>query len=395
MEYVIIVLVTAVIFGFVCRRLHLPALIGEIGAGILLGPTVFTHIATFPQILTWLTQIQERAAVFHPILKIVSIILLFYYGTIVRLNHLPTRRNILQMVGWSLFIPAIFGVAIGLIQIFPTPANRLVTGLILAVLLAVSALPVIARIFLDLGIHQSRFGTTIIAVASINDLVCWIALSLILGYFGPTVRPLNFVRLVIIYSLLFLVFAFLKQALIWLRKRKVHQRLNDLGSVVGISIIVIAGGLLAQQVGIDWAVMAFFVGVMFGSLGQLSSFSTTWLRRIALWICSPIYFASVGLRTDYFQNFNLRIVVIIIVVAYLSKIISGWLGARALGWPVKLRWAAGISLSARGAMDIIMATIVLASGFISATIFEAFVIMAVVTSLTTYSIRPLVRTLPV
>lgn len=389
-----LILAVAIVLGRTCRKIHLPALIGEIGAGIVLGPTILGHLSNKGLAHTWLPLAIDLTPTIQSFVSFASAILLFYYGTTIVTKQLPGRRAVLKFAAWSVAIPILFGVVVGLSALHPSPISRLATALTFAVMFAISALPVIVRVFHDLDIHQTRFGTTIIAVASITDLLCWIMLSIVLGYFAPhTVRQSTWIFLTI-YLLLLLGFIVLYRIFVWVERRHQQRATHDISSL-GIALVaVLVGSWLAQRVGISGVIIAFLVGVTLVQSTSVSPGIVTWIRRLAVWVCGPIFFSIVGLKIDYAKNFQVGTVTLVIGLAYLTKMIAGWWGARSVGWPPRLRIAAGIALSARGAMDIIVATIALESALISPAIFEAFVVMAIITSITTYLVKPILQLSP-
>lgn len=389
-----VILAIALLLGWACRRVHLPTLIGEIGAGLILGPTLLGRLVDGHFARAWLPLSYGLPTSFNVVIGAASTILLFYYGTTIWTRQLPGRRAIVSFVAWSVTVPAFFGVIIGISALLPSPISRSSTAAIMAVLFAISALPVIVRVFHDLDLHRSHFGTTIIAVASITDILCWIMLSLFMGYFAPNIARQSLWNFFIFCGVLLLGFLALRRVFAWFEKRS-QQRVVDDAKVLGIvTIAILGGGWLAHRVGVHYAMVAFLVGVTVAQFVHLTPGTAVGIRRLALWVCGPIFFSSVGLRTDYAANFQLRTVILVIGVAYLTKMIAGWWGARSIGWPPRLRVVAGIALSARGAMDIIIATIALESALISPAVFEAFVVMAILTSLTTYLIRPILRSQP-
>lgn len=386
-----VLLAVALLLGWACRRIHLPALIGEIGAGIILGPTLFSHPTDAATLHRWLLMADGLPPSLRVIIGAASIILLFYYGTTMRLDRLPKRLAVLKFAAWSVTVPVLIGTAVGFISLLPSPTSSLATAAILAVLFAISALPVIVRIFHDLHIHHSQFGATIIAVASVTDVICWMLLSLVLVFFAPNTNQQNIWAFVACYGLLLAGFFVLRHILRFLSQRYQPLITKDAAVLGVVAVSIFGGGWLARQVGIDMAIVSFLVGVMVARYCALAGRSVTWVRRLALWICGPIFFSSVGLRTNFALNFQLGTVITVIGIAYLSKTAAGWWGSRSLGWSYRLRLAAGVALSARGAMDIIIATIALETALISPVVFEAFVIMAIVTSITTYLVRPIAR----
>jgi len=174
---------SARLLGELGRLLGLPLVVGEIGAGILLGPTALGRIA--PQAQGWLFPSGTPEAMIGAYTAVAVVLLLVVVGVEVDLGILRRRGRTALLTGLlGILLPMAGGVALGLVlpaSDLVDPSRRTMVALLLGVALSISALPVIAKTLLDLGLFKSDVGLLVMAAAMIDDLVGWLALSLLLG----------------------------------------------------------------------------------------------------------------------------------------------------------------------------------------------------------------------
>lgn len=381
-----IMLIMGRLLAEVARKFKQPAVIGEIIAGILLGPTILGMIN--PEWFTALFPTPSGAGtVLSGIVQVAVVMLLFIAGLEVDLQIVWQQGK--QAVTTSLFgliIPFMFGFAFP--YFFPDffgiadPSAHLTFALFMGTAMAISALPVIVRILMDLNIFRSKMGLLVVASAMIDDVIGWMIFSVILSMIGKgSGMPLWYtILLTVSFVVLMLTVGrgALNRVLPW-----VNRKLAWPGGVLSLALaLCFLGAAFTEYIGIHAIFGAFIIGVALGDSKHFSERAKEIVHQFINNIFAPLFFVSIGLRVNFFVNFDLGLTLIIISIAFIGKIIGAGLGARLGGgfsWRESL--AAGFGLNARGAMEIILGLIALENGLINEKVFVSLVIMALVTSM--------------
>jgi Kef-type K+ transport system membrane component KefB len=247
-----------------------------------------------------------------------------------------------------------------------------------------SANPVIARILMDIGLLKEHIGTVVMTATIFDDLINWSLFAIILRQVSPVNASSTSVPLGLGIILLLIVAVLLIGR--WLGPRALHfarQRLPWPSGFIALTILVVlvVGGLF-EGLGVHAFLGAFLVGIALGGHNGEANEAHDVISHFALSFFAPIYFVSMGLTVNFAVNFDLAQVVVVFVVACLSKVGGVLLGARLAGMPLNREaWAIAFGLNARGATGIILAGVGLAYGVINERIFVTVVIMAIATSL--------------
>ena len=332
-----LLVIAARLMGSLARKLGQPAVIGEILAGVLLGPTVLGAIAPRLATALFLPSPGPQARILFWLQEIAVVVFLFVAGTEVKFGRLlaETRKSVGISIAGILF-PAIVGFVAAHFgsEVFShslagpaAESNRLVFELFFAVALAISALPVITKTLLDLGLLDSQIGVITISAALIDDIVGWILFAWILAYAGVATGQ---------FDSLLLAFC-----------------------IVG----------------------AFIAGIFIGSRGGFGGRHKIAIERFGYGICAPLFFAMVGLKVDLVRHFDPVLFSVVLIVACCGKIFGCGIAARFMGLTPPNAWSVGLAMNARGAMEIVLGIQALNAGIISEKFFVALVVMALVTSL--------------
>jgi Kef-type K+ transport system membrane component KefB len=254
--------------------------------------------------------------------------------------------------------------------------------------MAISALPVIVRILMDLNMFKSRMGLLVVASAMVDDVIGWMIFSVILGMIGKgSVIPVWYTALLtLLFAALMLTVGrgLLNRFLPW-----VNRKLAWPGGVLSLSLaLCFFAAAFTEYIGIHAIFGAFIMGVALGDSEHFSERAKEIVHQFINNIFAPLFFVSIGLRVNFFTNFDLLLTVIIIFIAFTGKIFGAGLGTRLGGFSWKESLAAGFGLNARGAMEIILGLIALENGLINEKVFVSLVVMALVTSMTS---GPLMR----
>ncbi|MBI3117191.1 MAG: cation:proton antiporter [Candidatus Hydrogenedentes bacterium] len=378
---------TARLLGEFFVWLQLPSIIGELLAGVLLGPTVFGRIAPAMQTALFPTGGAFPVAL-DAFTGIAIVLFLLVAGMEVDLSTAWRQGKAGIYVA---VLGMVFSFAIGFSVAWFTPVfhsatierDPLVFSLFFAVALSISALPVVAKILLDLGLFRSDVGMTVIAAAILNDLVGWITFAFLSGLLatGRTPLPLGYTLILLAIFVVFMLSAgrkILDRALPWIQAHTSWP-----GGVLGFSLaIALFCAAYTEAIGTHGVLGAFIFGIALGDSRHLRGRTRRTFEQFISFIFAPLFFASIGLKVNFAANFELWRVLLVLVLATIGKVVGCGLGAYFSGMGKRESWAVGFAMNARGAMEIILGLLALEANFISERMFVALVVMALVTSMT-------------
>jgi Kef-type K+ transport system membrane component KefB/mannitol/fructose-specific phosphotransferase system IIA component (Ntr-type) len=379
-------LAVARLLGEFARWLGMPLVVGEISAGIVLGPTVLGRVV--PGAQAWLFPNGTVQSMIGGYSTIAVVLLLVVVGLEVDLGVLRSRGRSAALTGLlGMVLPFACGVALGLLlpdSDLLDPSRRTTVALLLGVALSISALPVIAKTLLDLGLFKSDVGLMVMASAMIDDLAGWLALSLLLGPVRGSALDLPaFVRTVVltaIFAGLMLVGGTRVFDAILARVERAATAAS--GRVLSLVILLaLAGAAATQAIGLHAIFGGFIVGLTVGGSSRINERTRVAIEDFVVNVFAPVFFASIGLRVDFLGAFDLRLAALVLALATLPKLLGCTLGARLGGLKWRPAAAVGFGMNARGAMGIVLADLAREAGLLKDQLFVALVLMALVTSL--------------
>ena len=373
------------LFAEVARRLKQPAVIGEILAGIIIGPTVLGLVQ--PDWFNFLFPVGDvSGVVLAGLVQVAVVMLLFIAGLEVDLHIVlqQGKQSILTsmlglvipfMFGFTFpyFFPEFFGIADG--------QEHLVFALFMGTAMAISALPVIVRILMDLNLFKSRMGLLVVASAMIDDVIGWLIFSVLISMISKD-NHMPFISTLLLtvgFAAIMLTLGrgLLNRILPWINKNMAWP-----GGVLSLSLsLCFMGAAFTEYIGIHAIFGAFIVGVSLGDSKHFSERAKEIVHQFINNIFAPLFFVSIGLRVNFATNFDLLLTLIIIVIAFAGKIIGSGLGTKLGGFTWRESLAAAFGMNARGAMEIILGLVALENGLINEKVFVSLVIMALVTSM--------------
>jgi Kef-type K+ transport system membrane component KefB len=379
-------LLLAKLLGEALAYFKQPAIIGEILAGILLGPTVLGMIS--PSAYNYLFPSDNEIKVaLDGITNLAVIMLLLVSGLeldfSIVLTHgkVASTTSILGIIvpfilgfGISYFFPGLMGLSAG--------ENRTVFALFIGTAIAISSLPVIAKILMDLKIFKTEVGLIIISAAMLNDLIGWFIFSIILSLLGINTHGFSFSE-TIIYTLLFLVFIlFIGRKIINKFIPWIQDKFSFPGSILNFILILgFLGAAFTEFIGVHAILGAFIVGIAIGDSPHLKESTREIVLQFITNIFAPLFFVSIGLRVNFVTNFNVGIILILLVLALAGKVTGASLGARIGGLKKNESLAVGFGMSSSGAMGIIIGLLALQFGLIKNEVFVGLVFLALFTSI--------------
>ena len=379
----LILLVVAKVFGEIFERFKQPAMIGEIIAGIIVGPS--------------LLNIVHRTEDIKVISELGIFLLVIIAGLEINLDDilksLKGRNSIISLMAF--FVPILSGIAVG--YYFD---KDIMTTVFIGLCVAITALPVSIRILMDLGKINSYIGQKIISVAIFDDVIALTLLGLILNINDSEMTLSNVVKnasisllkLTIFVVILFTAYYLIKK--LSNRENYFERQLNKLllllkgkESLYAIFFVfVLTFSTITESLGLHFIIGAFFAAMLISEnlVGKkhLDSFHKT-TNGLAMGFLAPIFFAGIGLEFNVTSIQNIGLLLTVIAVSYFSKIFGGYFGGRMAGLDSKNSLTLGIGLNARGIMELVIANIAYKAGLINAEVFSILVIMGVLTTLST------------
>ena len=395
LEHLLLALIAILLVARVCGRalekLHQPAVIGEMIAGILLGPTLLGHL--FPQASSFLFPTASLPTL-QGMGQIGALLFLFLIGVELDLRTLLERkRATLTIANAAMLFPFILGVLLAL-SIYraqaPPGVGRLSFTLFLGVAMAVTAFPVLARILTDRNLHQTEIGRQALASAAVSDLLAWCLLAVVVGVARSQAQTaFQTAGLALLYfAMMFgpIRGVYAKRIGKW----EAHVSSRRLSLFFALAFCL-TSALVAQLVGIHALFGAFFAGVLIPHSSRLAADLRAALHDAVELLLLPIFFALVGLHTDLSlvgRAENWRLALVVIGLASLGKIGGAFVAARFHGLAGRDALALGLLLNTRGLMELVILSVGLELGVLTPALFSSFVLMALVTTSAT---APLLR----
>ena len=371
--------------GEVFRRLGQPPVIGELTAGVLLGPSVLGMLAPELQLVLF-----PRDPLQFQILEVIAWLGMIW---LLLMTGLETDLDVLRNLGRAAFyasvlgmvIPFTTGFALGWMlpdRLLVTPDHRLIFALFLATALSISAIPVIARILTDLDLMRRNIGVVILGAGVTDDTTGWLLLSVIAGIATRGEISFSSVALAIASTAAFVaaIYFFGARAvstlLQWIDDR-VEVRHAMMTAVVVIALLF---GAITESIGIHAVFGAFVAGLVIGRSPRLRKTTLEQIEGPLLAVFAPIFFAYAGLKVDLAHGFELWTTVAVIAVACAGKLVGASAGAYWGGLGFWESLAIGSGMNARGAMELVIALVGLSLGILTAPMYAAIVMVAIFTS---------------
>lgn len=373
--------------GELFRKFGQPALIGELLTGVLLGPTLFGRL--FPELFG---MIFPPDAFQRNMLETVA-----WLGVLFML--LQTGFEIDFSVAWrqrgKALIIAFSGIIIPLIIAFISayflpdkylmqPDRRVIFALFLATVMTISAMPIAARILHDLNLIKTDMGFLIISALAVNDVIGWVLFSIIFGVF--TQSSVNIPSIFTIF-LVTIGFAFLALTVGRRVSTRILDKLREFGmgepatSLTFACLLGLLFGTITQKIGIH-ALFGFFIaGIVIGEAKNMSEETRQIISQMVYSVFVPIFFANIGLKMDFIANFNLPLILFVLVIGAAGRYLGAFVGVSLTDIPILNRNLISLAHIPGGMMEIVIGLIALQSGLISEELFEAVVFSAVFSTL--------------
>ena len=380
----LLLLVLARVLGEVMERFKQPAMIGEILAGVVLGPTVLNVMVRNEE----LTAISELGVFLLVIIAGLEIDVREIVKTSRGRNLITSLLAFLIPIGSGFAVATAFDLT-------------LVPAIFVGLCVAITALPVSVRILMDLGQLKSEIGQRIIAVAIFDDVLALTILGVLLDVNNSANSSIDVLGLAIgltlgkiLLLLAGLIFAYRlinkfteRDNFIELQLDKLLLFMRGKESLLAIMFaFILIFASLTEAVGLHFIIGAFFASMLLSKelvgVAHFQEFEKT-THGMAMGFLAPIFFAGIGLEFQFSSITEWGLLFAIIGVSFLSKIVGGYIGGRFAGLRHRKALTLGIGLNARGIMELVIANIAYREGLIGVQIFSILVIMGVFTTINT------------
>ena len=393
---IVLLLIVGRLLGEGMQRIGQPAIMGQLLAGILLGPSVFGAVMPELQPVLFPTSGGQKAML-DGVSQLGVLLILLVTGMEMDLALIgKMRRAAISVSIAGITVPFLAGFALGEFlpeSLLPNPDARLITSLFLGIALAISSVKIVAAVVQEMNFMRRRIGQLIIASAIIDDTIGWIVIAIVFGLARHGgIEPLSILTS-ILGTLLFLVGSLtLGQRLVSGAIRWVNDNfVSDFAVVTAILAIMGCMAIITSAIGVHSVLGAFVAGVLIGRSPILTLHIRDRLWGLTVALFMPVFFGTAGLSADLTVLRDPTLLLIasgLVLIASFGKFAGAYVGGRVAGLSNRECFALASGMNARGSTEIVIATIGLSMGALSPTLYSMIVAMAVIT---TMAMPPMLR----
>jgi Kef-type K+ transport system membrane component KefB len=375
---IVIILVSARILGEIAQRFHQPALVGEILAGIILGPSLLLIVVPNEDLV-----VLSELAVFF---------LMFLAGLEMHPEEIKRAGKSAIIISSIAFVlPLIGGVGISLLFQLDT-----IQAMFMGLLLSITAVPVSAIILMELGIIRTRLGNAVMTSAVINDIFSLVILSIILqlnnidnlGQMNYTATGFSVINIGSFIGGIFMIDLLFRKTSHWLPKRMapLFSKMKTKEAAFGMLLITtITISLIAQQAGLHFIIGTFFSGlIVYKQIIGKKNFDRVYgiVSAISFGFFAPIFFALIGIQFSAQSLLSaIPIFLSLLAVAIIGKVGGGSLGARLAKFNKEQCLSIGFLMNGRGMVELVIASIGFSAGILDTKLFSVAVAIGVITTI--------------
>ena len=374
----------AQLLGYAFTKLHQPKVVGEILAGVVLGPTILGHVGFLSGLTAAFTRQANILSLFY---TLGLLLLMFLSGTEARqLFGSEERREVFWLTLVGTGIPFVLGLVFGPRLIGPAlmgpRGNTLSITIVVAVGVAVTSVPVISKIFADLKILHTRFARLVLGVAVLEDIVLWLALAVATSVAGTAAFKTKEMATHLVIEVAFFVLGLtLVPRLI---KRASKSRFNIIARhspVAYVMSILFLYCVIAGALDISMVFAAFLAGfAVVHKKRRVFAESLEAIGKVSFAVFVPVYFAIVGLKLNLGRGISLGMIAAFILISCAVKVVAVATAGRFAGFRGLDLINLAITTNARGGPGIVLASVAFDAGIISSKFYTTLVVAAVLTS---------------
>jgi Kef-type K+ transport system membrane component KefB/nucleotide-binding universal stress UspA family protein len=386
---VLLLVVGGRLLGELMYRIGQPSIIGQILAGVLLGPTLLGTV--WPQAeATLFPASAEQNAMINGVSQLGILFLLLLAGMETDLGLAWRLRKTAVSVSLSgIAVPFVCGFALGMLvpeALLPDPQKRLVAALFLGTALSISSLKIVATVVREMNFMRRNVGQLIVASAVIDDTAGWVIIAITLGIATTGSVNVPSLAITVIGTLVFLAVCLTvgRRAAFEVIRWTNDSLHSDLPVTTAIITIMGVLALITAGIGVQTVLGAFVAGLLIGQSPILTKQIDEQLRGLTTALFMPVFFGVTGLHTDLrvlADPATLALTAGLVVIASVGKFGGAFLGAKLNGMSRAEALALGFGMNARGSTEVIVATIGLSVGVLDQRLFSVIVTMAIITTL--------------
>ncbi len=384
--FLFLLLAAARVCGHLFGRFHQPRVVGEILAGVLLGPSLLGRYAHLLPGIGGASVTGPTGSVLFFLYNFGLLLLMFASGAETKgLFNRHDRKQVAWLGALGTGLP--FLAALAVLPFVPVDqlAGRVHAQtpllLIVAIAVAVTSIPVISKIFHDLGILHTRFARLVLGVAVIEDIFLWAVLAIATALAQSGTIPQRKIALHIGITLVYFAFGLLFAPRLLHRLNRATWNVLVKNSPIAYAVVILlAYAGIAALLDVSLVFAAFLAGYAVVFDAEMMSSAIHSISEVSFAVFIPIYFAVVGYRLDLGHSLSLPMIAVFLVIPSTAKIGSASLGARAAGFNFGDSMNLAAALNARGGPGIVLASVALDAGIISASFYTTLVVVAILTS---------------
>ena len=366
-----IIIIAAKLFGILARKCKAPQVVGEIIAGLLIGPSILGLV--------------DQSDFILQMAEIGVILLMFSAGLETDLKELMKTGPIAALIaGAGVFIPLVLGSLYYMVfyGFAPWGSNEFYEAVFIGTILTATSVSITVQSLKEMGKLKGRVGTTILSAAIIDDVIGIIALTFVIGFKNPDSKPSTVVINTILFFVLAVGVGFISYKIFkWIDKRYPHTRRIP---IAGLAYCFIMSYVAEQYFGIADITGAYVAGIILCSIND-SEYIERKIDINSYMLFGPVFFASIGLKTDLNDVTGgiLLFAVGFVIVGLISKIIGCGLMARICRFKGKDALKIGVGMMTRGEVALIVAQKGLSMNLIDPVYFTAVILLIIVSSIST------------
>jgi Kef-type K+ transport system membrane component KefB/nucleotide-binding universal stress UspA family protein len=385
----LVLVATARGLGGLMKRIGQPAVVGELAAGLLIGPSVLGRVA--PGVFEYLFPVDPVNSGLLLSVSWIGVALLLVvtgFETDLKLLARLGRSSLTVSIG-SLLVPLVFGYVLGTMLpdiFYGENGTRVTFAAFMGVALSISALPVVAKILMDMNLMRRNIGQVIVAAGMANDLIGWILLGTLAGVVTSGAVEIGKLATTVGAMALFIVgMLTIGQRVVDAALRRARQGSSQAVSGFTVAILaMLAAGSLTQALHVEAVLGAFVAGIVLGRSRYQSEEVTHTIEVATHSFFAPVFFATAGLFVDLGLLADPTTALwagAVVAVGAAAKLIGSYAGARIGGMTGREGLAVGVGLNARGAIEIVIATVGLSLGVLNPRSYTVVVVLAMSTSM--------------
>ncbi|MEV4711678.1 cation:proton antiporter [Micromonospora sp. NPDC049374] len=385
---VTVLLLVAQLLGRLAERVGMPAIVGELATGVILGPSLLGHL--LPGVTAWIFPTDPgQMNLLDAVGQIGVLLLVGLTGTHLDVAMVRRRKATAARISLAgLLLPLVLGLGTGYLLANWLSGSVVTDPLVFAgfmgVAMAVTAIPVIAKTLSDMRLLHRDVGQLTLAAGTIDDAVAWFLLAVVSMAATVGLSAGSVVK-AIAYLIAFVVLAALVGRPLVRRAMRFVDRSPEAGpSIVAAVVFVLSGAIITQALGMEPVFGAFVAGILVGLPRAANQAKLAALRTVTLSVFAPIFLATAGFRMDLTALAQPRVAlaaVLVLAIAIVGKFAGAYAGARLSGLN---RWeglAIGAGMNSRGVVEVVVALTGLRLGVLNTATYTIVVLVAIVTSL--------------